>query len=290
MKIQKKAIIASFVACLLGGLLFFGCRAEVTQAQSSNIIKDYAGSDIPQERWNWVNEQWSGDDRPFQKIEADVDAASNNEQAAGRLAAQYRLKAIATPKDARAAFAWAYAVMKYIHIAPLSTETRIMGYRVREALDQPLSPHSYTYDRLRFLLAHDKSHIMGLGERLLKQHSADSAVKIQLVYIYTGSFGSSLLVSEGAASNFKARALQLTGELIKSDPKDTFYRAALGNIYAFYFTRHYQDKHYQREYAVKALAAYQDYLRLAKPSDDRYRDVITLRNSMKRFLATGDLQ
>ncbi len=278
------------VVVLCGSLLFFGCRADVTQAQSTNIIRDYAGSDIPQERWNWVNEQWTGDDRPFQKIEANVDAAPNSEQEAGRLAAQYRLKAIAAPKDARATFAWAYAVMKYIHIAPLSTETRIMSYRVREALDQPPSPHSYTYDRLRFLLSYDKSHIMGLGERLLKQNPADHAVKLQLVYIYTGSFGSSLLVSEGAASKFKTRALQLAEELIKSDSTNTDYRAALGNIYAFYFTRHYQDKQYQREYAVKALAAYQDYLQLAKPDDDRYRDVMTLNNSMKRFLETGDLR
>lgn len=283
--IKRVALACATTLILFGSLLFFGCRAGVNQVHS-----DYAGGDLPQERWDWVNEQWTGDNRPFQKIKQDITTALDSGQNAGDLAAKYRLKAIASPKDSQAVFGWAYAVRANIRTLPASMESRMMWFRVREALDQPPSPHAYDYDRLRFLLAYDKSHIRGLGERLLKQNPADNSVKLQLIYAYINSFGTSLLVSESAANQFKVRALQLTGELIQSDPKNPDYRAALGNLYAAYLSRHYQDKRYNRDDAVKALTAYQDYQRIAKPNDDFYRDSITMSNNMKRFLDTGELK
>lgn len=278
------------VLMLCSSLVFFGCRAEVTQAQSSSIIRDYAGANLPQERWGWVNEQWTGDDRPFQKIGVDITASLKGGQNSSELAAKYRVKAIASPNDPKAVYAWAYAVQAYTDAIPNSTQSRMMWFRVREALDKPPSPHAYTYDRLRFLLAYDKTHIISLGERLLERNPTDEHIKFQLIYAYISNFGSAPLTSEGAAAKFKTRALQLTNDLIKAKPKDSDYRAALGNIYVASLDRHYRDKHYNREDAVKALAAWQDYQRIAKPQEDFYRESFTMIKSMNEFLQTGDLK
>ena len=134
------------------------------------------------QEWAWTREAWTGSDTTYQSIMSEVDKSIAQHENLDRLLGNYK----ALAKDSRTnpvpQFRWAYLAYK---MAVLRGTSDPIGLSLH-ALGQAVSPHSYSYDRLRYLLSHRTGngydyHMVSLGQRLLKRDPTNKQLMLFVI-------------------------------------------------------------------------------------------------------------
>lgn len=204
----------------------------------------------------WADQPWTGDDAAYRRIKAAIDKAPGGGQTPETLRVKYGLLAQQNPENVQAQFAWAYAAWKTLTPESPSSRKDENLYGVPEALAHVPFPRTYEFARMRFLVEYENPDFQGLGERLLARDPGDADVKYHLIGVYAGMLGHSF------SPEIKQRALARTQEMLRADPRRAAYYASLGGVYYSSWINGHDVTD-----AQKAIAAYQQYLRLAPPTD-----------------------
>jgi len=215
----------------------------------------------------WANEPWTGDDTPYQNIERDTDKALASTWSIGNLLEQASVLAQQQPTDPQAQFRWSYMARQVVLAQPKSYDYGSSLQAISVVLAHADSPKTYSYARLRFLLGRQNPALTEVGERLLQRNPNDVSVKYHLSDDYSALFSerSQLNRDHAVDPQLKQRALTLAEQVIAANPSDPDYRRALAAVYVSSFA----DKKNPQD-ATNALAAYQQYLKMA-PADDSFR-------------------
>ena len=205
---------------------------------------------------NWVSAKWTGDERPYLKIKADLDAALAHGTPAPALVARCEGPARANLLDAKAQFAWAYATQLQVQTGQgIAQPPPLYGLRRLGA------PDCYPVARLRFLLTQEMEpndnhlYLRPVAERLLKRDPNDRLVRRALIRA---------LCSRPAGL---PEALKLAQEDVERTPTKPGVHAALAAVY------NDMDDFSHGHNAVfrqKSIQEYEAFLKYAKP-DDSYR-------------------
>ncbi len=242
--------------------------------------QEYAPTDsvgektIARNAFSWQHETWTGNDMPYRQARQKIDTAIASGQSPMRVAKGYEEQARADKQSALAQFRWGYALRETITPASTPDESQTNGLGVFFALADIASPNTYNYARLRYLTSYHSSYQTALGERLLRQDTQDVSVKGHLALDYT--------VPGPEPYNLKAknRAVQLSKELIKVDPKYPSYNAVLAEAY----TANYFMNGHHRQDGLAMIAALRQYLSLAKPNEAFYQDAKNRLSDMEQRL------
>lgn len=139
----------------------------------------------------WVNEQWTGDDAPYAAVRLQIERAVDNGERPSALVEQYANQAKSDPNDPLAQFAWACAASRAVKLAPPSKAMSDLRFAAELALAEAPQPHTYNYDRLRYLIwiqgagGLSSYYLRNLGDRLLKRNPQDFSVQMAQCIIYT---------------------------------------------------------------------------------------------------------
>ncbi len=203
---------------------------------------------------SWVNAKWTGDERPYLKVKAALDAALARGTKAPTLVAQYEGPARANELDPKAQYAWAYATQ-------LEVETRqgIPQNPALYGLRRLGAPDCYPVARLRFLLTQelepndDHLYLRPVAERLMKHDPSD--IQVRRTWIFA-------LCSRPVGMG---QALRLAQEDVARIPTGPGAHVTLAGVYDLMFINsHARDTAYQR----RAIQEYEAFLKYAKPDDD----------------------
>lgn len=242
--------------------------ADVSPEEARKLEKEARewtppGLNFLERHYGWVNQTWTGDSAPYQKVLAEIDKAIFTNQKPAQISAayeQYKAQAKAKPKDALAQFAWAQAAYKTARINPTLADAKLKGKSqelaqrklilpVLEALRGVEFPRIYEFARLRFLLESfdsPSSELNPVAKRLLAQNSKD--YRVMFYYLRDPNMES--------ASDRK-QALGYAQTLIRLDAKKPEYIAALAATYAGIAAITDDEKA-----KTQAIAGYERYLRV----------------------------
>ncbi len=198
--------------------------------------------------WQWMDEKWNGDEATYQKIRTDTERNKKSGKLTSDIIEHYRLLHKKKPTDPIALYQWGYASFEATQSNPPIFQAQLIS---PDAFEEALSPHTYDYDRLRFLVAvHTSAHarFQSVGERLLHHTPDDDDLKYYLIQCYQPKH----------SEQQKQEAISLAQELIHSTPHRPGAYSALGGIYF----RSWMVNH-QREDGNEAVTAYREYLRIA---------------------------
>lgn len=212
----------------------------------------------------WAKEPWTGDDAPYQRIQQDDDASLAEDQSVSSLLEQASVSARQNPTDPQAQFRWSYLAQQVILAQPPSYDPDEANEAIGMVLARADYPKTYRYARLRFLVTREEPDLTALGERLLQRDPNDAPVKYRLSEDYSALFSERSQQTHEVDPKLKQRALSLAEQLIAANPSNFHYHGALAAVYASSWTDHKNP-----EDAVKAIAAYQEFLRLASPDYSR---------------------
>lgn len=187
---------------------------------------------------HWASLPWAGDDAPYAKMRARIDAAIARGEPADMLRVHYGILAQKKPMDPLAQFAWAYAAEQTI-TPETSFEDQyndLLG--VPEALRRVRDPRTYNFERVRFIAGGNMPELRDVGERLLAKNAHDTAVAESLVGVYDAI----LVVGHSATASAAAerRAVELSTELARKNPRSPAYVAGVGAVY-FYSWQRFHD-------------------------------------------------
>ena len=205
---------------------------------------------------SWVNAKWTGDERPYLKIKATLDAALAHGTKAPALVAQYIGPAQVSVLDPKAQFAWAYATQ-------LEVETRqgIPQNPALYGLRRLGAPNCYPVARLRFLLTQELEpndghlYLTPVAQRLLKRNPSDIRVRRNWIFA---------LCSRPAGL---PKALRLAQDDVARTPMKPGVHAALAGVYD---SMDIFSHGHNATYRQKSIQEYEMFLKYAKP-DDYYR-------------------
>lgn len=200
---------------------------------------------------SWTTEPWMSDDRPYQAIRADIDSLVAKNKLTSALLEQYRREAAPKYTDPQALFRYAYAGYQMQRTHPV-----IYSPYYGDIFYHAPSPHTYNYTRLRFLSSarfHEEPQLVALGKRLLQRNPNDREVRYWLVQCYR----------PGLSEDEKKEALAQAQDYLHRYPGTPAAYSALASVYfsAWMIKRNRDD-------GQKAIAAFQEYLRLGAPSPE----------------------
>jgi hypothetical protein len=271
MKLIRSVCLAFAGAVIMIAFYFASARMGALAAGPSidrlalSRYQEYAPTDFVGEKtiarnaFSWRHETWTGDDRPFRQARQVIDTAIASGQSPMRVAIGYEEQARADKRSALAQFRWGYALRKTITPASTPDESQTNGLGVFFTLANIASPNTYNYARLRYLTSYHSSYQTALGERLLRQDTQDVSVKGHLALDYTTPG------PEPYNLEAKKRAIELSTELIKANPRDASYHAVLAEAY---YMSYYSGG--RRQDAVNTIMSLNKYLSLAKPDEAFY--------------------
>ncbi len=196
---------------------------------------------------SWANQPWTGDNRPYHAIRIQVDhLAEQGKLTPSMLQANFKAWQ-QTPRDPLKLFQWAYADSMAVRYLPNLPPRPQPGDGAFEACPDP---HTYDYERVRFLLnweTHENA-LLPLAKRLLQHDPKDYPVQ----YALAGRYGGRDTPAEKAASLARAQRL-----LAQYPHKPEIYSLIAG-IYCdhWIFQKNKED-------ARKAIFYYQKYLQIA---------------------------
>lgn len=139
----------------------------------------------------WAQEQWTGNDAPYAVMRSRIESAVAAGQPPVALVSQYAGQAKKEPNNALAQFSWAYAVRLATKAAPASKAMSDLLFAACVAIAETPPPHTYNYDRLRYLLwiqdgGGAPSHFLkDMSYRLLQRDPKDFPVLLGQSLIYT---------------------------------------------------------------------------------------------------------
>lgn len=234
----------------------------------------------------WASEPWTGDDRPYQGIERDADKALASSWSVGNLLEQTSLLAKQKPNDPQAQFRWSYIAWQVVQAQPKSYDWSSATQAISVVLAHGISPKTYSYARLRFLLTRQDPDMTGLGERLLQRNPNDVPVKYHLSDSYSALFSERSQRSHNhqVDPQLKQRALTLAEQVIAADPSNPSYRSALAAVYVASWADNNNP-----EDASNAIAAYKQYLKLAPDDDNNRPHRLAIVNGLQEYLSAHPL-
>jgi len=208
----------------------------------------------------WIQEAWTGDDKPFEKARSTITSQLVTCLDPRVLIEKLKTEALQKPTNALAQFRWGFAAYTY---ASNQTVKEAVGDNILPqilvALASAQSPHTYNYDRLRFMILSrgiPPHQLKSMGERLLNKNSQDAQVK----------YGLASFLKYSNAVRDRQMALAYAQQLANQYPKEAKYYGLLAGIaYTTWFRSKSQTD------ANKAIAAYRHYLDIAAP-DEVFRD------------------
>ena len=211
--------------------------------------------------FSWTREAWTGDDKPYQQARTEIEGQFIDAKNPELLLQNYKTDALKSPHDTLAQFRWACAAYTYASKKTVKDE---VGFRILPsvilALASVPSPHTYDYDRLRFLIQSFAIvvpyQLKSIAERLLKKNPEDALVKYALA----------ALLNNSNNSRDRVMAMVYAQQLVNKYPKDAKYYSLLAG---FAYTTWFRSK--TQTDANKAIAAYQRYLDIAGP-DELFRE------------------
>lgn len=137
--------------------------------------------------YKWTSEQWTSDDRPYVKLRSNIDASiariKSNQKQLAAMVNHYKKVAQRKPLDPLSQFGWAYAMFESSRVQYSGDQRWYEPRAVSLAMAKPLSPRSYQYDRLRFVVTNlwfNLPKLKPLGFRLMRRNPNDLAVKFQM--------------------------------------------------------------------------------------------------------------
>lgn len=231
--------------------------AVISVAQTSNGKNAPPSSSATQEPIvdmpAWATEPWTGNDQPYEKIEAEVDKIFSQNKMTRALLTQYQTTADKKLKDPQAQFRWYYASLRARESHPAILQKIYPGPAV---LERPAFPHSYQYSRIGFLVETEDGpspNYKDLGVRLLRQHPQDYELEYHLAICFDPS----------RSPEAKQEALTYAQDLIRMKPNDTRSYATLAHVYYYCWS-----VSKNKDDADKAISAYQQYLQLGPRNVD----------------------
>lgn len=198
----------------------------------------------------WATQPWTGDDKPYKKIEHEIDTAISQRKLTTADITAYETQADKNPQDPQAQFRWTYACYRAAQADPPIPVGR---YPFIYALGRAPFPHSSEYARIGFLVltqAGAEPHFLGLGERLLARNPNDYVLEYQL----QGCVDPTLSPAK------EKQAFQYAHDLLRMKSNDPRSYVALGSVYYYLWS----DTH-DRVTGQKAIAAYRRALKLGPP-------------------------
>lgn len=250
-------------------------QLALSRYQEHDNTADFVGEKtIARNAFSWQHETWTGNDRPYRQARQEIDTAIASGQSPMRVAEGYEKQARANKQSALAQFRWGYALRETITPASTSDESQTNGLGVFFALANIASPNTYNYARLRYLTSYHSSYQTALGERLLRQDTQDVSVKGHLALDYT------VPGPEPYTLKAKKRAIELSTELIKAEPRYASYHAVLAEAYT---TNYFMNGHHRQD-GLAMIAALRQYLSLAKPNEAFYQDAKNRLSDMEQRL------
>ncbi len=244
--------------CALAALVAFGGYALRPKPVVTHIRTRFERTGTTLDGWGWAAQPWTGDDRPYQKIRADVQKRLKSGKDPAEILADYKAKMDNAPKDPQAMFGWGYARWRIF--------TWSNGYRQQygdlsdlpDALAAVSFPKTYNYARLRFLIqaqVRAMPQLQELGERLVRKDPTDIDAKFLLIAV----------LKQIPSLTQNQEAVRLTQELIDKNPKEPVYWQTLGVLHE----AAYMDFGFKKSDGDKAITAFQKRLELAPPDDDQ---------------------
>ncbi len=223
-----------------------------TLAHAQSAITHYAVPAIAPD--SWMIEAWTGDNRPYHQIRAEADKVNNNPQSLDSTAKRLESDIERNPSDPKREYHWAYVTYKLAIASNPRDENKLV--LSRDALHRANPPHSYDYTRLRFLIeatlfvGPQFNNFIAVGKRLMQRDPNDAEVKYQMVRILGDS-------PRAADQN---TAVAYAESMVRQHPERGNYHANLAGAFLsrWLLSRNHSD-------AEKAMAEYQQYLKIAPP-------------------------
>lgn len=208
----------------------------------------------------WCNAPWTGDDRPYAHLRADIEREATDGEKAVALMRQNGAQLAKEPHDFQAQFAYYYAAyLAVILPGGLTTpQDRDRLGNLYLAIGRVPYPRTYNYARLAFLLAvqgFPAPELKPLGLRLMHQDPNDYRTTYSTIPV--------LLMTNKPSD--RALALTIAQGLVNRYPeKPSVYGQLAAVHYAMWFTNKNPAE------AKEATVYYREYLRRA-PADDPFR-------------------
>ena len=236
--------------------------------------------------WDWTTQEWTGNDKPYQRIRAEIDQSLAIGKDSQKLIEQQKEIAQKYPNNPQAQFAWGYAT--YTSLPQWTSSYEEWAHNpITDAIASLPATNCYNYARLRFLLPLDyfntneaqivaNAHLVdALGQRLLQHNPNDLDVKYKLIDVDVSILGRS--PTDLAVKN---RALLYSQEMIQAKPQLSRYRTLPASIYVtcWAHTNNPAD-------ARAGIASYEDYLRIAPPDEEFRPDAQRLIKMLQDALA-----
>ncbi len=223
-------------------------------------------------RWQWMEEKWNSDEATYQKLRTATEKDKREGKLTSDMIEGYRLLHEKKRKDPIALYQWGYASFEATQVNPPISQVQLVSPM---AFEEAPSPHTYEYDRLRFLVwAHYSPHarFQTVGERLLGHASNDNDVRYYLIQCYDPEH----------SEQEKQKAVTLARNLVRSAPRRPGSYSVLAGIYfRLWMVNH------QAEDANRAVSAYQEYLRIAPKSYAWRRQAENIIGYIRSHQATG---
>jgi tetratricopeptide (TPR) repeat protein len=203
----------------------------------------------------WADEQWTGNDEPYITVRTQIEQAFDRNAQPKAVVTQYEESAKREPNNPLSQFGWAYAV-RLATKSPsfLVDNTSDLLTSVNIALAEAPSPHTYNYDRLRYLIWLQwgngaASHFLkNMAYRLLQRNPKDFPVLQGLASIYTQN------EDKGAQKT----GFSLIQKLIRNYPSKPEVYDMLGGWYYTQYMFYHNPKNYHLAMSnyQKALGMY----------------------------------
>ncbi len=271
---------SGLVAVLLLAAIGVGSDAQIsprkhtTKKSSTDQAKTPA---LNTDTISWFSVPWTGNDKPYQKIKAEIDQRVAQGQDLEPLIKRYKNEAekgsqssFPVRPNPMATYGWAYAAWKTI--TPNSSKADQMKHLegVRDALNTVIFPKTYEYARLKFLFSgyyYDSiDPLRPVAKKLLLRNPSDYDVKYEFVR----------LLGQSASAADIQESISYATDLVKADPNRFSAYLALGGAYLFSY--HYLNK---SENKTKALAAYQKYLDISPPTNEAREEIKRLMSDLQ---------
>ena len=201
---------------------------------------------------NWVNQRWTGEERPYLKIKADIDTAVAHGTTPSILADRYPHPMQPNTLDPAGWFGCAYATQ-------LVLETQHRGGQIIPLYNLRRIPADcYPVARLRFLLTqelepnNDHLYLVPLAKRLLKRDPNDYPVRRALIHA---------LCSRPSGL---PEALRLAEDDVERAPMNPERHRTLAGVYEDMYIH---TRGHNAAFRQKTVKEYEAFLKYAKPND-----------------------
>ena len=201
--------------------------------------------------WVWTTEEWTGDEKPYQRIRLYIDKFIAQGQKPDNLARKYKVLAQKDTSDPQAQFRWGYAAFR---AAAKSATPELHLQGVENAFEWTNSPRTAEFARVWFLVIARNSpyhRLSSVGERLVRRFPKEDELKFYVIKV----------LDPGLVASERPKSLKLARELVQSQPKRPSAYSVLGETYFKIWTKSKNPAD-----ANKAIAAYRKVIQIAPPN------------------------